>query len=201
VKKALIIMAKEVRDFLRDKGDLAFSLLLPILIFGIFYGAFGGNVGFNGTAYVVNEDPGGKYSALLLQNLGSYKGLTIQMLSASDANDRLNRSNILLALFIPQGFSANLAADQPTQLTFKQRGNGGTEGEIVTSMVEGAADSISQVLILDRTTVQKILMLMVNQGTLSLWHSRQKKDRLFLTLFQYYYPSFSLARAQFYSAN
>jgi ABC-2 type transport system permease protein len=146
VKKALIIMAKEVRDFLRDKGDLAFSLLLPILIFGIFYGAFGGNVGFNGTAYVVNEDPGGKYSALLLQNLGSYKGLTIQMLSASDANDRLNRSNILLALFIPQGFSANLAADQPTQLTFKQRGNGGTEGEIVTSMVEGAADSISQEL-------------------------------------------------------
>ena len=40
MKKALFIMLKEVRDFLRDKGDLGFSLVLPIAIFALMYGAF-----------------------------------------------------------------------------------------------------------------------------------------------------------------
>ena len=69
MKKALFIMLKEVRDFLQDKGDLSFSLVLPILIFALMYGAFGSNLQFNGTAYIVNEDPGGQYSTLLIQRL------------------------------------------------------------------------------------------------------------------------------------
>jgi ABC-2 type transport system permease protein len=144
MKKAFFIMIKEVRDFLRDRGDLSFSLLLPILIFGLMYGAFGGNLQFNGTAYVVNEDPGGQYSTLLLQRLGDYKGLTIQQLSASDADAKLSRSGILMAIYIPAGFSAKLASSQPAQLIFKQRGNGGTEGQIVSSLVSGTAEGISQ---------------------------------------------------------
>ena len=137
-------MVKEVRDFLRDKGDLSFSILLPILIFALMYGAFGGNLQFNGTAYIVNQDRGGQYSDLLLQRLGEYKGLTIQQLSASDADSKLSRSGILTAVYIPQGFSAKLAANQPVQLLFKQRGNGGTEGQIVSNLVNGAAQGISQ---------------------------------------------------------
>ena len=42
MKKSIIIMLKEIRDFFQDKGDLSFSLLLPILIFALMYGAFGG---------------------------------------------------------------------------------------------------------------------------------------------------------------
>jgi ABC-2 type transport system permease protein len=146
MKKALFIALKEVRDFLQDKGDLSFSLVLPILIFALMYGAFGGSLQFNGTAYVVNEDAGGKYSALLIQSLNSYKGLTVQMLSPSDADSRLSHSNIQMAVFIPQGFSNQLAASQPAQLIFKQRGNGGTEGQIVANLVRGAADGIGQEL-------------------------------------------------------
>jgi ABC-2 type transport system permease protein len=144
MKKSFIIMVKEVRDFLIDKGDLSFSLLLPILIFALMYGAFGNNLQFNGTAYVVNQDPTGKYSTLLLQRLNSYSGLTVQQLSASDADSKLSRSAILMAVFIPQDFSSKLAANQPTQLIFKQRGNGGTEGQIVANLVQGAAAGISQ---------------------------------------------------------
>jgi ABC-2 type transport system permease protein len=146
MKKAFFIMLKEVRDFLQDKGDLSFSLVLPILIFALMYGAFGGNLQFNGTAYIVNQDDGGKYSTLLMQRLEKYNGLTIAMLSESDADSRLSRSNIQLAVFIPQGFSDKLASNQPAQLTFKQRGNGGTEGQIAASLVRGAAGSINQEL-------------------------------------------------------
>ena len=146
MKKALFIMLKEVRDFLQDKGDLSFSLVLPILIFALMYGAFGGSLQFNGTAYIVNQDEGGKYATLLMQRLEKYNGLTVQTLSASDADSRLSRSAIQMAVFIPQGFSDKLAANQPAQIIFKQRGNGGTEGQIVASLVRGAAESISQEL-------------------------------------------------------
>jgi ABC-2 type transport system permease protein len=144
MKKALFIMIKEVRDFLRDKGDLSFSLLLPILIFALIYGAFGSTLQFNGTAYVVNEDQGGHYSTLLLKRLDDYTGLTIRQLSASDADSRLSRAGIQLAVYIPVDFSEKLAASQPSQLIFKQRGNGGTEGQIIASLVRGTAEGISQ---------------------------------------------------------
>ncbi len=144
MKKAFFIAAKEVRDFVYDKGDLSFSLVLPILIFALIYEAFGGSFQFNGTAFVVNEDPNGQYSQQLIKNLQDSPGLTVETLTAADADARLSRSNIYLAVFIPQGFSEKLAANQPTQITFKQRGNGGTEGQIVTSLVQGAAEGISQ---------------------------------------------------------
>lgn len=144
MKKSFFIMLREVRDFLQDKGDLSFSLLLPVLTFALIYGAFSGNLQFNGTAYVVNEDAGGKYSTMLLQKLEGYKGLTVQTLSAEIADSRLARSAILMAVFIPSDFSARLTAGQPTQLTFKERGNGGTEGQIVANMVQGAAQEIGQ---------------------------------------------------------
>lgn len=144
MRKALFIMAREVRDFLQDKGDLSFSLLLPVVTFALIYGAFSGNLQFNGTAYVVNGDAGGKYSTMLLQALRSYKGLSVQMLSGPDADSRLFRSAILMAVFIPSDFSSNLEAGQLTQLVFKQRGNGGAEGQIVANLVQGAAQEIAQ---------------------------------------------------------
>ncbi len=144
MKKALVIMLREVRDFLQDKGDLSFSLLLPVLTFALIYGAFSGNLRFNGTAYVVNGDAGGKYSTMLLQTLKSYGGLSVQTLSGADADSRLNRSAILMAVFIPSDFSSKLEAGRPTDLVFKQRGNGGSEGQIVANLVQGAAQEIGQ---------------------------------------------------------
>jgi ABC-2 type transport system permease protein len=144
MKKSLFIMLKEVRDFLSDKGDLSFSILLPVLIFALMYGAFGNSFHINTTAYIVNEDPNGQYSNLLLQHLENYDGLTVQQLSASDADTKLLRSAILMAAFIPPDFSTSLASSQPARIIFKQRGNGGTEGQIAASLIQGAADEIAQ---------------------------------------------------------
>jgi|WetSurMetagenome_2_1015567.scaffolds.fasta_scaffold155613_2 ABC-2 type transport system permease protein len=146
MRKAFFITIKEVRDFLRDKGDLSFSLLLPILIFALMLGVFGGDLQFNGTAYIVNEDPGGRYSSLLIDRLRSFNGLTVQTISRENADSRLSRSNIQFAVYIPAGFSAELAASKDVQLTFKQRGNGGTEGQIVANLVRGAAEEVIQEL-------------------------------------------------------
>jgi ABC-2 type transport system permease protein len=144
MKKAFFIMMREIQDFFRDKGDLSFSLLLPVLIFALMYGAFGNNLSFNGTAYIVNRDENGEYSRLLVDQLKQYNGLTVQLLTVADADAKLSRSAIQMAVYIPEDFSQNLVSGTPTQLIFKQRGNGGTEGQIVASFVRGAADHISQ---------------------------------------------------------
>jgi len=144
MKKSLYIALKEVRSFLSDKGDLAFSVILPIAIFALIYGAFGGSLQFNGTAYVVNQDQDGRYSDLLISELEQTAGLTVELLSADDADRRLSRSDIQTATFIPENFSQQLEAGRQVQLVFKQRGNGGTEGQIVASIVQGEAEQIAQ---------------------------------------------------------
>ena len=68
------------------------------------------------------------------------------MLSTAEAESKLSRSDIQLVLYIPRGFSENLATNQPAQLIFKQRGNGGTEGQIIANLVRGVAEGIGQEL-------------------------------------------------------
>jgi ABC-2 type transport system permease protein len=142
--RSLVVALREIRSFLQDKNDLAFSLLLPIAIFALMYGAFGGQTRFNGTAYMVNEDRGSTYSNLFVERLKAVKGLKVEILTSAQADKKLERSDILMALFIPRGFSDKIAAGEPVQLIFKQRGNGGQEGQIVASIIRGIAEELNQ---------------------------------------------------------
>lgn len=143
MKRALFITLNEIKLFLQDKGDLAFGLLLPILTFALMYGAFGSNTMFKASAAIVNEDKG-IYSQQLIQKIDDVDGISVSLLTAEEANDKLDRSDILIALFIPSGFSDTLTAGGTGELTFKQRGNGGLEGQILASIVRGAAGQINQ---------------------------------------------------------
>ncbi|TET17957.1 MAG: ABC transporter permease, partial [Dehalococcoidia bacterium] len=133
-----------VRIYLQDKGDLAFSLLLPIAIFALMYGAFGGQTQFHGTAHVVNEDRGALYSALLIERLEEIDNLDVKLHSASKADSKLDRADLVMVLYIPNGFSERLASGEQAQLVLKQRGNGGDEGQIVASIVRGVAQEMAQ---------------------------------------------------------
>jgi ABC-2 type transport system permease protein len=144
MNRAFILALKEVRSYLRDRGDLAFSLLLPIALFALMYGAFGGSSLFHGTAHIVNEDKGGEYSTIFLERLGETDNLDIELYTAEDADKKLEDSNLLMVIYIPADFSSNLAAGEPAQLVFKQRGNGGDEGQIVASIVRGVAEGMNQ---------------------------------------------------------
>ena len=138
MKRAFFITLNEVRLYLQDKGDLAFSLLLPIVTFALMYGAFGGNTLFEATASIVDED-GGPYAAQLIQGIDTVEGVDIELLTPAQADARLERSDLLLALVIPAGFSATLESGGQAQLIFKQRGNGGQEGQILASIIRAVA--------------------------------------------------------------
>ena len=144
MNRALIVALREVRTYLQDKADLAFSLLLPIAIFALMYGAFGGESMFNGTAHIVNEDQGGTYSTFLLEQLNEHENIDVELLSPNEADSKLERSDLLMVIYIPKGFSNKLTSREPAQLLFKQRGNGGQEGQIVASLVRGVAEGMNQ---------------------------------------------------------
>jgi len=144
MNRAFIVAIREVRTYLQDKADLAFGLLLPIVIFALMYFAFGGASLFHGTAHVVNEDEGGAYSAVFLEQLEAIDVLDVELLAAEDADAKLEDSDLLMVIYIPEDFSENLASGEPAQLLFKQRGNGGDEGQIVASLVYGVAEQMNQ---------------------------------------------------------
>jgi len=142
--RTLVIAIKEVRSYLTDRADLAFSLLLPVAIFALMYGAFSGQTLFNGTAYIVNDDAGGVYSRSLIERLAQRDELEVQVLTRQEAETKLARSDLLLVTCIPGDFSSQMAAGWSTEITFMQRGNGGLEGQIVGSMVRAEADRLSR---------------------------------------------------------
>ena len=93
---------------------------------------------------MVNEDEGGAYSTVFLEQLEEIDVLDVELLTAEDADAKLDNSDLLMVIYIPEDFSANLAAGEPAQLLFKQRGNGGDEGQIVASLVYGVAEQMNQ---------------------------------------------------------
>ena len=141
--KPLLVALLQVRIYLRDKGDLAFSLLLPIAIFALSYGAFG-EITFRGTAHVVNEDREGAYSTEFVERLDGVDGVKVELLSKESADAKLDRADLLLVLYIPEDFSDKLDSGEPAQLVFKQRGNGGDEGQIIASIARGVAGDMAQ---------------------------------------------------------
>lgn len=141
--RSWVIALFEVRGYLRDRADLAFSLLLPVAIFALMYGAFGGQSHFYGTAYVVDEDRG-YYAADFIDGLDKLDNLDVELLTAQDAQSRLQSSDLLMVIQIPEGFSSKLAAGEQARLIFRQRGNGGNEGQIVASLARGVAEEMGQ---------------------------------------------------------
>ena len=132
------IAVLEVKRFVVDPGRLAFSLALPIVLFALMYGAFSEAGQFNGTAHLVDLDEG-PMARELIARLERVDGLQVKLHTSADADQALDRANILAVAVIPDGFSEGLTAGSPVSITFKQLGSGGAEGQIAASIVQSAA--------------------------------------------------------------
>ena len=128
----------ELKLFLNNRAELAFSIALPILLFALMYGALSSESDVFTPASVVDLD-GGPRARELVERLDSLEAVEVEERSEADANDALDRSAILFAVVIPAGFSDALEAGEPAQLVFRQRGNGGDTGQIVAAIVRGIA--------------------------------------------------------------
>ena len=128
----------ELKLFLSNRAELAFSIALPILLFALMYGALSSESEVFTPASVVDLD-GGPHARELVTRLDSLASVEVEERTDADTNDALDRSAILFAVVIPAGFSNAIEAGEPAQLVFRQRGNGGDTGQIVAAIVRGIA--------------------------------------------------------------
>ena len=140
--RPFVVAWVELKRFGVDRGALAFSIALPIALFSLMYGVFGGGTSFSATASMVDLD-GGPVATRLLDRISAVDGLTVEMLTEAEADSALDRSRILTAVVIPAGFSGKLEAGDPASVLFKRRGSGGETGQIVSQIVQGAAQDIA----------------------------------------------------------
>ena len=140
--RPLVIAWVELKRFVADRGALAFSIALPIALFALMYGVFGRGASFSATANIVDLD-GGTVAAELLDRISALDGVTVEMLTEAEGDRALDRSHILTAVFIPTGFSQRLEAGETASVLFKRRGSGGETGQIVSQIVQGAAQDIA----------------------------------------------------------
>ena len=140
--RPLLIASIELKRYFSDKAEMAFSIALPIVMFALMYGAFGGEPSVSITAHVVNLDDG-PVSGELLQRLEAVEGVTVELHDSAEADSALDRSAILTAFVIPEGFSSDLQDGRPARIAMKRRGHGGDEGQIAAAIVSGVAQDIA----------------------------------------------------------
>ena len=120
---------------------MAFSIALPIVLFALMYGAFGGEESFHATANVVDLD-GGSHARNLIERLDSLDEITVKERTLKDADAALDRSAIIMAVVVPADFSTTLDAGGTASLQFKQRGHGGETGQIVAGMAQAVSQEM-----------------------------------------------------------
>ena len=136
--RPVYIALLELKLFLNNRAELAFSIALPILLFALMYAALSTESDVFTPARVVDLD-GGAQARELVARLDSLDAVQVEERTESDAIAALDRSAILFAVVIPAGFSEAMEAGEPTPLVFRQRGNGGDTGQIVAAIVRGVA--------------------------------------------------------------
>ena len=132
----------EVKRFLADRGALAFSIALPILLFALMLGVFGGDTSFNSTAHIADLDTGDA-ARELIERIEDVDGLDVRRYTEAGLDDALDRSAVLTGFVIPAGFTTTLESGTPTTVRVKRRGNGGDAGQITASIVQGVADGLA----------------------------------------------------------
>ncbi len=169
--RPLYIAFLDLKRYLLNPGELAFSIALPILLFALMYGAFGGDSSFHATAHVVNLDSG-EYGRRLIERLDGMDEISVRERTMEDADGALERSAILTAVVIPAGFSDALEAGEPTRLLFKQRGYGGQTGQIVASIVAGAATEMDGEIRSRRMVYETLASANVTEGQIDAEYDR-----------------------------
>ena len=140
--RPFLLALLEVKRFLADRGALAFSIALPIVLFALMFGVFGSETSFNVTAHVADVD-GGEAARKLIERIENVEGIDVRLYTEERLDDALDRSAVLTGFVIPAGFTTNLESGRPATVRVKRRGSGGDAGQITASIVRGAAEGLA----------------------------------------------------------
>ncbi|MFN2245293.1 MAG: ABC transporter permease [Anaerolineae bacterium] len=143
--KILSIGWKDIQIFVRDRGGMITSFLLPMLFIVVFSYAFSGIASTDEviTLPVVNLD-GGEVSAALIEGVNNVAGVETEMYDEADARARIEGEQLQYALFIPAGFSDGVAAGESMTLVLLSGPNAdGANVEAMRTVVDGVSKDLS----------------------------------------------------------
>ena len=144
---ALSVAFKDLLLLLKDRGQILLLFLVPIGFIMAFSAAFSASEALEEqviTVPVVNLDPGGEMSALLLHNLNDDRGLQTQDYDQARVEADLKDETIKLALTIPANFSADVQdGTQTTLRLIYGPAASSSEVQAVQLVVDGVAADLS----------------------------------------------------------
>jgi ABC-2 type transport system permease protein len=136
---------KDIQIFVRDRGGLITSFVLPMLFIIIFSYAFSGigNEDEVITLPVVDLD-GGEVAQELIAAVNRVAGVETKPYEEAGARAQIEGEQIEYALFIPAGFSDGVAAGQPVTLLLLSGPNAdGASMEAMRTVVDGVSKDLS----------------------------------------------------------
>jgi ABC-2 type transport system permease protein len=143
---AWYVALKDMLILLRDRGQLLTMFLLPVVFVVVFGAAFAAGQGDEELMVVpvVNLDPGGELSQMLLDSLNRDRGIETHDYDKARAEEDLANESIPVLLHIPAGLTADVEAGKKSTLRLLYGpGAGDTEVEAIRLVVEGVASELS----------------------------------------------------------
>ena len=143
--KALSIGWKDILIFIKDRGALITSFLLPLLFIVVFSYAFSGIEDEDQviTLPVVNLD-GGEVAGDLIEQVNNTAGVDTNLYEEADARAQVEGEQLEYALIVPAGFSDGVAAGQPVTLLLINAPNADpANAEAMRTVVDGVAKDLS----------------------------------------------------------
>jgi len=143
--KVISIGWKDILIFIKDRGALITSFLLPLLFIVVFSYAFSGIEDEDQviTLPVVDLD-GGEVAQKLIGQVNSTAGVEAKMYEEADARAQVEGEQLEYALIIPAGFSDAVSAGQPVTLLLLNAPNADpANAEAMRTVVDGVAKDLS----------------------------------------------------------
>ena len=144
--KTLSVAGKDIRIFLKDRGQVFTLFLLPlvfILAFAFGYSALADEVELIPLP-VVNLDPDGAMAQEMIDSLHRDRGLQVELYAQDEAKTALEAEEIERVVVIPTGFSQDIATGRQVTLILTNGPKANTANtETIQRMVDGVAKDLS----------------------------------------------------------
>jgi ABC-2 type transport system permease protein len=133
-----------LKEFMRDRGAIIWTLAFPLIFIVLFGVIFGGNTPPNYTVGIVNEDNGSVSQGLVgaFKRIPSFK---IETGSRDAELDKLKQGNIDMVIVIPAGLSESVAQKQTaTVQMYDDPSTGQADTQIKESIVQAIVAEINK---------------------------------------------------------
>ncbi len=140
---ALHIAVKDLQILFRDRGVLVQLLGLPLIFILVFSGAMQATLSSNRDtriALAVVDLDSGPQATVLLEGIEAAGGIRVGIVERAVAEEGLDKGRLPRALFVPEGFSADLEAGNQVTLRLVSRPDANPSStEAIRLVIEGVA--------------------------------------------------------------